>query len=145
MKAVWDRPRPFNANKGIVAESKAPRTNVAYPSGTTMFGHTTAIMLANMVPEKAEEIYERAAEQSYYRVLLGHHYPADTEVSRIAAALIGSTLFKKPTFMAEYEKAKAELRQVLGLPEKPMLVSQQPAGSGIAAGGASAGGPVDKK
>ena len=145
MKAIWDRPRPFNANKGITPESGTPRTNVAYPSGTTMFGHTSAVMLANMVPEKAAEIYERAAESSYYRVLLGHHYPADTEASRIAAALIASALFKKPAFMAEFEKAKAELRQVLGLSDKPMLVSQQPAGSGITPGGVSAGGPVDKK
>ena len=145
MKAIWDRPRPFNANKGITPESGTPRTNVAYPSGTTMFGHTSAVMLANMVPEKAAEIYERAAETSYYRVLLGHHYPGRyrSQPDRGSTDRLGPV--QEAGVHGRVREAKAELRQVLGLPEKPMLVSQQPAGSGMAAGGVSAGGPVEKK
>lgn len=115
-KDTWQRPRPFLVSSEVEPLGEKPRTKWSYPSGTTIFGTVTAIVLANMVPEKRAQIFSRAEEYGASRVVIGVHYPSDVEASRHAATAIAAVLMQHPGFNAESEDAKAELRRTLALP-----------------------------
>jgi acid phosphatase (class A) len=88
----------------------------SYPSGTAAFAYVAAILLANMVPEKAPAIFARAADWGHNRVVSGVHYPGDVEAGRISGSVIDNVLLHDPAFMADFAKAKAEVRRAIGLP-----------------------------
>jgi acid phosphatase (class A) len=133
-KEAWNRPRPFNVSADIQPLGQKPRTNFAYPSGTTIFGSLTAILLANMIPEKRVEIFTRSAEFSANRIVLGVHYPSDIEAGRIAATVMAAALFQNPVFMTELANARAELRTVLGYDRDPLVAQQRREDDDIATG-----------
>ena len=114
-KDAWHRPRPFLVSPEVKPLGEKPRTQWSYPSGTTIFGSVTAIILANMVPEKRAQLFARADEYGANRVVLGVHYPTDVEASRIAGTVIAAALMQDPAFTAEFTSARAELRAALGL------------------------------
>ncbi|HEX3982988.1 MAG TPA: phosphatase PAP2 family protein [Acidisoma sp.] len=114
-KAHFARLRPFmvDANLSPMVE---PRHTPSYPSGHTTFAYVMAIILANMVPEKATPIFNRAAEYGYNRVVAGAHFPTDIEAGRISGTVIDSVFFHNQKFLADFYRARAEVRQALGLP-----------------------------
>ena len=114
-KTYFDRPRPFVAEhdvKPIIEQ--AP--NASYPSGHATFAYVTAILLADMVPEKAAAIFGRAAILAHNRVVAGVHYPTDVEAGRISGSVIDNVLLHEPRFMVDFGKAREEVRHALGLP-----------------------------
>jgi len=114
-KEYWSRERPVKVSKDI-KPLRSVRLPTAYPSGTTLFGAVTAIVLANMVPEKRYDLFERGHQFANGRVVVGVHYPRDVRAGEIAATLITSAFFQTPAFVTDFEAARAELRQVLGYP-----------------------------
>jgi acid phosphatase (class A) len=112
-KGHFDRPRPFVADPRVMPVVKA--ANASYPSGTATFAYTVGILLADMVPEKAAAIFARAATYGHNRVVAGVHYPTDVEGGRIAGSVIDSALFNDAAFMADFAKARAEVRHAIGL------------------------------
>ena len=73
------------------------------------------IVLSNMVPEKKPAIMARAWEYGHNRIVGGIHYQTDIEAGRIAGTVIAQTIMTHDDYKTEFEAAKAELRQVLGL------------------------------
>ena len=114
-KEHWNRPRPYATNPEIHPCVPKPG-NASYPSGHSTFGTVTSIVLANMIPERQTEIYARAELYRENREIGGVHYPTDVEAGRIAGTVVAAFLFQDPAFQAEFAKAKAEVRGVLGLP-----------------------------
>ena len=88
----------------------------SYPSGTGAFAYEAAILLAYMVPEKTAMIFARAADWGHNRVASGVHYPGDVEAARISGSVITNVLLHNKDFIADLEKAKAEVRGALGMP-----------------------------
>jgi acid phosphatase (class A) len=113
-KDVWNRPRPFEASNLVNPVGDRPGGS-SYPSGNSTVAYLTAIVLANMVPEKAAALYERGREFGVDRVILGVHFPSDIEAGRFAATAIAAVLMQDAAYMKEFTEAKAELRQALGL------------------------------
>ena len=87
----------------------------SYPSGSSTVGYLTAIILADMVPEKAAALYARGRELGDDRVILGVHFPSDIEAGRLAATGLAAALMLDLAFLKEFTAAKAELRQALAL------------------------------
>lgn len=114
VKAYFGRVRPFLNNPAIKALVKPSKSN-SYPSGHTSRSTMMAIVLSRMVPEKRAEIFERANDYAYSRIVGGMHYPNDLEAGRRAGSAMAATLLASPTFMADFEAARAELRKLLGL------------------------------
>jgi len=112
-KNYWKRPRPYEADKRVNPCVNKPG-NASYPSGHSTIGNLIAIILANMVPEKKEELFNRGLTFALNRVIGGVHYRTDIEAGRIAAALIAEDMFNNEEFKEDFESAKAELRKVLG-------------------------------
>ena len=143
-KDCWERPRPFVVSRdvhppGTMAQDMAikpgaPEKNTAphgasspclpvetpaygysYPSGNANFGTTTAILLAAMVPEKRGEIFARGWEFGENRLVAGVHFPSDIESGRISATATIAVMMQNPAFRSDFDAAKAELRNALGL------------------------------
>ena len=115
-KKHWDRPRPYATNPAITPCVPRPG-NASYPSGHSTFATVMSIVLANMVPEKQVAIYERAERYRLNREIGGVHYPSDVEAGRLSGTVIAAFLFQSPAFLADYAKARAEVRGALGLPQ----------------------------
>lgn len=114
-KDVWDRPRPYVVSKEVQTVGELPKAPGSYPSGHAIFGYLSAIILANMLPEKASALYERGYEYGTNRVITGVHFPSDLEAGRMAATAIAAALMQSEQFRSELEIAKEELRKGLGL------------------------------
>jgi acid phosphatase (class A) len=113
VKDRYNRQRPFTEDpqvKPVVSAASA-----SYPSGTATFAYAVAILLADMVPEKAPAIFERAARYGHNRVVAGVHYPTDVEGGRIAASVVDNVLLHDAAFTADFAKARAEVRRAAGL------------------------------
>jgi len=105
------RPKAVDARVQPVVEAGGG----SYPSGTAAFAYEAAILLADMVPEKATAIFARAADWGHNRVVSGVHYPSDVEAARIAGSVIDNVLLHNAAFMVDFDKAKAEVRHAIGL------------------------------
>jgi acid phosphatase (class A) len=113
-KKSFNRPRPFVADPQLTPVIAQP-SNASYPSGTATFAYMTAILLADMVPEKAEMIFDRASSIANSRVIAGVHYPSDLAAGRVAAAVIDNVLLHDSAFEADLAKARVEVRHAVGL------------------------------
>ncbi|MDB5393769.1 MAG: rane-associated phospholipid phosphatase [Rhodospirillales bacterium] len=113
-KKAFGRPRPPLADPTIIPCEKL-RPSGAYPSGHATFGYLEAIVLTQIVPEKREAIFQRAAEFGQHRVVCGVHYPSDIEAGKVSAFAIGAALLKNSSFQEQLTPARAEVRRVLGL------------------------------
>jgi acid phosphatase (class A) len=113
-KAYFNRPRPFVIDSGIKPVERVS-SNTSYPSGHATFAYVDAIILADMLPEKAAAIFARADAYAHNRVIQGVHYPTDLEAGRISGSVIDNVLLHDAHFMADYAKARVEVRHALGL------------------------------
>ena len=75
----------------------------------------TQSFLRTFCPEKAAAIFARADAYAHNRVIEGVHWPTDLEAARISAAVIDNVLLHDAHFMADYEKARLEVRRALAL------------------------------
>jgi acid phosphatase (class A) len=115
VKKFYGRTRPFLANPEIKALVK-PSKSGAYPSGHTSRVTLMATVLSTMAPELRAVLWTRAAEYAESRVIGGMHYPQDLDGGERAGAAMAATMFADPTFRADFEVARIEVRRVLKLP-----------------------------
>lgn len=113
-KDAWGRPRPPLLDPSLKPCVKLTASN-AYPSGHATVGYLSAIVLADMIPEKREAVFSAARRFAESRVICGVHYPSDIAASQTAAALISVQMRDSRTFQKEFADAKNEVRQRLGL------------------------------
>ena len=112
-KLYWRRARPPVTSDQVHPLSQEKPDDWSYPSGHATFGYTTAILLANMVPEKRAAIFARADLYAQHRVVMGVHFPSDVEAGRLAGTVIGAQLLQQADWQADYQAARAELRAAL--------------------------------
>jgi acid phosphatase (class A) len=112
-KSAWNRPRPYATDARV--NPCAAKPNVAsYPSGHANAGYVLAIVLAQIVPEKRVELFERARQFAEHRVVGGVHFRSDIEAGRLSGTLIAAALFGQTAFRRDLVAAKGEVRSVLG-------------------------------
>jgi acid phosphatase (class A) len=124
-KDAFNRPRPHKLEPRLKPSLELP-TSSAYPSGHGTWGYTTALVLADMVPERRLFLMERADEFARNRVIGGVHFPSDVEAGRLLATVIVAFAFNSPQFSSERAAAAKELRAVLGLPATPAPAAAKP-------------------
>ena len=121
VKDSTNRPRPFRQDARVMTCIERPLTD-SYPSGHAAFGMATALLLADMVPERRAALLARGMEYGEQRVVGGVHFPSDVAAGRMAGTLIAAFLLASPQYQIESASAGAGLRSALGLPPTP----QQP-------------------
>jgi acid phosphatase (class A) len=126
-KKHFHRPRPYHLDPTLhpVCKTTENRANYAYPSGHGSVGYLTALVLAQIVPEKRDAILARADEYAHNREVCGVHYSSDESASRAVAYAMFGLLMNHPQFKAELEAATAELRSVLELGSRSAAAVRQ--------------------
>lgn len=116
-KQFFKRPRPYHLDSTLkpVCKTTENRADYSYPSGHGTTGYLEALVLAQLLPEKHDQILARADDYALSREVCGVHYPSDEAASKkVAYAMIG-LMMNNPEFKAELAAAKTELRTSLGL------------------------------
>ncbi len=113
-KKAFKRVRPYMSSSEIKPLVR-PSISGSYPSGHTTNATLAAIVMGDIVPEKRDAIWLRAADYSHSRVVGGMHYPNDLLGGKLAGTAIAVALQSRPEFKADFAAARRELRQYLGL------------------------------
>ena len=117
-KDKFARPRPFLVDSRLAPIIVRPMS-AAYPSGHSTWAYAVGLVLADIVPERRNEILARAQEFAHNRSVAGVHYPSDVLAGEIAGTAIAASLFACRPFQVEEAAVAAELRPLLGLPREP--------------------------
>lgn len=115
-KDAFQRPRPYQryqltrrcGSSPVPAPDREPRGGSSYPSGHTVYGWATALLLADVAPGRAPLILERGRDYALSRVICGYHFPTDTEAARTIAAVVLTRLHGNEAFLADLRAAQAE-------------------------------------
>jgi acid phosphatase (class A) len=124
-KDFWKRDRPAAVSSQVHPLAKEKANDWSYPSGHSTFGYSTAVLLANMLPEKRAAIFARADIYAQHRIVMGAHFPSDVEAGHLAGTMIAAQIMQDPSWRQDYEAARLELRHALGLPANPPRVVGQ--------------------
>ena len=79
-----------------------------------MVGTISAILLAEMVPERRDALFARGWAYGEARVISGVHFPSDVEAGRILGTTLVGLMETDARFRADLEASRNELRDVLG-------------------------------
>lgn len=113
-KAYYHRMRPYIRFNEHILTYDAEEDEVklgkegSYPSGHTMRGWTTALLLAEINPAAANEIYACGWMYGESRVIVGAHWQSDIDATRVAASIGYATLQTSTEFRRQMHKAQAE-------------------------------------
>ena len=125
-KAAFNRQRPYAYyNEGTLVPEKEEkhRYEGSYPSGHTVLGWTSALLLAdiNQSAEAMEALLARGYEFGQSRVIAGYHWQSDVDAGRLTGSVLYQLLRNNERFQQQLAKARAEFA------EKTKEISSAPA------------------
>jgi acid phosphatase (class A) len=85
----------------------------AYPSAHSANSYVAAYVYQELLPENRELFVENARAMAFSREILGVHFPSDSESGRLLARQIVDKMLAQPSFKADLEKARQEIRGVM--------------------------------
>ena len=112
VKFLYSRQRPFVSDSAItpcIPDEPRLRASFSYPSGHAALGFGWALVLAELVPARADALIERGRDFTWSRVVCGVHYPSDVDAGRIVASAAIARLHADPDFQREFAAARAEM------------------------------------
>jgi acid phosphatase (class A) len=115
LKNIYRRPRPYQIDRTLHPVCPLNPEPTSYPSGHSLSGYLLAFTLVQLVPEKRQQIFDRADEYVHSRLICGVHYASDTVASRDVAYAIFGSLVASPNFQRDLQAARDETRSKLGL------------------------------
>jgi acid phosphatase (class A) len=115
-KSFYNRPRPFQRFQlaRVCGTENPPVPEVplkggsSYPSGHTSFGWATALILAEVAPERAQQLLARGSEYGESRVVCAMHYTSDVVGGQLVATAVVARLHSVPEFSRDLACAKEE-------------------------------------
>ncbi|MBQ6965695.1 MAG: phosphatase PAP2 family protein [Bacteroidaceae bacterium] len=133
-KVQFNRQRPYayyNEGTLIPEKEEKHRYEGSYPSGHTVFGWTSALLLAdiNQSPQAMEGLLARGYEFGQSRVISGYHWQSDVDAGRIAGSVLYQLIRSHERFIEQLAKARAEFIEKTGamsnVPSAPRTVQQE--------------------
>lgn len=115
-KAFYHRQRPFERFGDSMPshEEDDLRGEGSYPSGHSLRGWGISLLLAQIAPSRANEIFQRGWDYCNSRVIVGAHWQSDVDASRTAASIGFCALQGSEEFIAQMKKAQAEYIEKTG-------------------------------
>lgn len=116
-KDHYARVRPFVVFKlptCTPAEEASLAKDGAYPSGHAALGWAWGLLLAEMVPEKAQALLERANAFGQSRHICGVHWLSDIAAGQIVGSAAVARLHADAVFKAQFTLAQAEVQASMG-------------------------------
>lgn len=132
-KAHYKRQRPFERYDDAMPshEEDELRGEGSYPSGHSLRGWTISLLLAQIAPQRANQIFKRGWDYCTSRVIVGAHWQSDVDNSRTAASIGYCALQGSEAFIEQMRKAQAEYIAKTGASGIGVLkADKQPAPSG---------------
>ncbi|MCV0425222.1 MAG: phosphatase PAP2 family protein [Roseibium sp.] len=102
VKAVYDYPRPFEINAAVEPLGDA-RPVASYPSGHSIRAVVYARLLAEVFPEKTDELMDLANRIGHGRVIAGVHYPMDVTSGQVLGHAYADAILAGPAFQQAVE------------------------------------------
>ena len=118
-KREYMRRRPFmvfNEPTLYPEDDEALRQNGSYPSGHTLLGWSSALLMMEINPDRATEIMARGYRYGENRLVVGAHWQSDTDAARLAASVAYARLHTSERFLEQMKKARAEYQALKGDP-----------------------------
>ena len=131
-KREYMRRRPFMVfNEPTLYPEDEPslRLNGSYPSGHTLLGWSSALLMMEINPDRATEILARGYRYGENRLVVGAHWQSDTDAARLAASAAYARLHTSERFLEQMKKAREEYQRLKGetVGVCPALVVEHPA------------------
>ena len=117
-KKYYMRCRPFMRMQEPTLypqDEPALRKNGSYPSGHTILGWSSALLLSEINPDRADTILARGYMYGESRVIVGAHWQSDVDAGRLAASAAYARLHTSERFLKQMRLARLEYRCKAGL------------------------------
>lgn len=120
-KNDWKRPRPY-------AQSDAPvcldtfdkyRLGYSYPSGHATFSWAAASLLAELMPDRAAAIFQRARVFGESRIVCGAHWKSDVQAGWLNGAFMFRALQADRSISSRMRAVKREVAEARRTPQSP--------------------------
>ena len=118
-KREYMRRRPFmvfNEPTLYPEDEPALRLNGSFPSGHTLLGWSSALLMMEINPDRATEILARGYRYGENRLVVGAHWQSDTDAARLAASAAYARLHTSERFLEQMKKAREEYKTLKGDP-----------------------------
>lgn len=92
------------------------RENGSYPSGHTIRGWVTALLLCEINPDAQDGLLALGYQWGQSRVIAGYHWQSDVDAARLLASAGYARLHTSQDFLADMAAAQAEFAQLTGKP-----------------------------
>jgi acid phosphatase (class A) len=113
-KNAYQRERPFMVSETPVCTPKdeeALRKDGSYPSGHTAIGWGWALILTELVPDRAEEILARGRAFGESRNVCNAHWYSDVVAGRLVGAAAVAKLHANDEFLAAMDAARVDINR----------------------------------
>lgn len=117
LKLLRFRKRPFvqlGEPSSVPGNDENEQGKSSFPSGHTNLGWAEALVMAEVVPERQDEILRRGYEYGYNRIIVGYHWYTDVEATRPLASALVARLHADPEFRLMIKTAREEYETVTG-------------------------------
>ncbi len=111
-KDHWGTKRPYiGKDAAPICEAKTAHlaANPDYPSGHSTFGEHAAMILAEVIPDRADALYARGRDYADSRWVCGSHSYSATEAGVQSGAVIYAAEHRSETFRRDLDMARAEV------------------------------------
>ncbi len=111
-KHTYNRMRPFTLNNAPICTpqwEEELRHNGSYPSGHTSLGWAWALILSELLPERANAILARGIAYGESRIICNVHWYSDVIAGRMMGASAVALMHNNPEFIADMKASKTEL------------------------------------
>lgn len=119
-KNHFKRLRPFWIDEGETCRAREEMgKSYDYPSGHATAGWTWAMVLAQLMPERATAILARGRAIGESRIVCGLHNATAVEGARTTVSAVMAAVVASPEYQADLEAARAELQSLRTQVAKP--------------------------
>jgi acid phosphatase (class A) len=109
-KNFFQRNRPWILDPSLKTCARDDPAKSSYPSGHSTMGYSMAVVLAALVPEKAQAIMARADAYAENRLVCSMHFRRDIVAGQVLGTVVGVTLLHNAQFRVEFDAAEQELK-----------------------------------
>ncbi len=108
--------RPYLKDDLPICEPKTAHLagNGDYPSGHTTSGWSAALILAELMPDRATQILRRGRQYGESRYICGSHSRSAVEAGYMAGSVLVTMLHSSAAFRQDMDLARTELAQAKG-------------------------------
>jgi acid phosphatase (class A) len=118
-KEHFKRERPYLIDQGQTCQppeqlfdKRNNRASYDYPSGHTTHGWTYALVLAAVMPDRAQQILQRGRAYGESRYICGVHNLSAVDAGMLSASATMTVVQSKPSYQDDLKAARAEMESL---------------------------------